>query len=245
MINIIFKVFIRHVYIGFFQEVCMQEESSVNPSHIACLYWEARAQGFHNLRGKLFAEAFLRLLFAGIENVTFSYSTAGYDTHLDRWGYIQEGPTERLARTCGSGDNLSSDLEFSSKEKYLAMLKNLENIEFNLKATSQKAASDVFVSRGNDLVLIAEVANVNDIENRKMQQLHLQMLLSLDKHEKLFGLLVQGHQVYLAEYTFEHSGGYKRSFSQKAFKYKKDDMELLYFYLQKHFIGKQGAPPKK
>ena len=73
-----------------------------------------------------------------------------------------------------------------------------------------------------------------------MQQLHRQMLLSLDRHETLFGLLVQVHQIYLAEYTFQHSGGYKRSFSQKAFKYKKDDMELLYSYLQKK-IKKQGA----
>lgn len=220
------------------------EDLKVQPSHMAILYWEARAQGFHNLRGKLFAEAFLRLLFTGIDNVNVSYSTAGYDSHLDRWGYIQDGPTERLSGYLDSGDHTPSDSLLTSKDKYRMMLKNLNNIAFDLRASSQKATSDVFVSIGNDLVLIAEVANVSDIEYKKMQQLHTQMLLSLDKHETLFGMLVQGHQVYLAEYIFEQAGGYKRNFSQKAFKYQTEDLKLLYSYLRTHILSKQENKTK-
>lgn len=212
----------------------------IHPSPMAYLYWEARAQGFHNLRGKLFAEAFLRFLFTGIENVNISYSTAGYDSHLDRWGYIQDGPTERMSGNLNSSDHHRnpSDTSAISKDKYRMMLKNLNYIAFDLKAASQKVTSDVFVSIGNNLVLIAEVANISDIEYKKVLQLHTKMLLSLDKHKTLFGLLVQGHQVYLAEYTFEQAGGYKRQFSQKAFKYQKEDLKLLYSYLRTHFVSK-------
>ena len=113
------------------------------------------------------AEAFLRLLFTGVDEFTFSCFTAGYDTHLDRWGYIEEGVTERLSGHYGSGDHLASDTQMNSREKYLTMLKNLDSFEFDLKASLHKATSDVFVRRGNDLVLIAEVTNVNDTENKK------------------------------------------------------------------------------
>lgn len=99
------------------------------------------------------------------------------------------------------------------------------------------AASDEHLI-GDNLVLIAEVANVSDIECKRIHQLHTNMLLSLNKHKTLFGLLIQGHQVYLAEYTFDQAGGYKREFSQKAFKYQREDLKLLYSYLQTHFMSK-------
>lgn len=118
------------------------------------------------------------------------------------------------------------------------MLKNSKNIAFDLKANSRNATSDVCVSIGDNLVLIAEVANVSDIECKRIHQLHTNMLLSLNKHKTLFGLLIQGHQVYLAEYTFDQAGGYKREFSQKAFKYQREDLKLLYSYLQTHFMSK-------
>ena len=206
--------------------------SVVQPSHISYLYWEARAQGFHDLRGKLFAEAFLRLLFSGIDSINISYSTDGYDTHLDRWGYIREGPTQRESRIDGHDESWSSETSLSSREKLVSMLKGVDGIEFDLKLTSQKVTSDVFVTKGNDLILIADIANRNDIEQKKIQQLHLKMLMSLDKHKKLFGMLIQGHQVYLTEYAFDHVNGYSRIFSKKAFKYKVNHIEILFSYLR-------------
>ena len=62
------------------------------------------------------------------------------------------------------------------------MLKNLTYVEFDLKKDCQKATLDVTVSVGNDLVLIALIANTSDCEYQKIQQLNTQMLLSLAKH---------------------------------------------------------------
>lgn len=107
-----------------------------------------------------------------------------------------------------------------------------------MEATSLKAASDIFVWRGNKLVMIAVVTSINDSGQRKMQQLQQNMLLSLDKQKTLFGLVIQGHQVTLAEYTFDqHSRDYKRSVSETPFSYTKNDLKLLYSYVQKHFAG--------
>ncbi|CAG2188712.1 unnamed protein product [Mytilus edulis] len=214
-----------------------QEDSPVSPSPIVYLYWEARAQGFHNLRGKLFAEAFVRLLFMGVDHVTFSYSAAGLDTHLDRWGYVKKGPSKRPS---GCSDDICNQVlshaGMNSKDQYLTVLKNQESVEFNLEATSLKAESDIFVWRGNKLVLVAIVTSINDSGQRKMQQLQRNMLLSLDGQKTLFGLVIQGHNVTLAEYTFEqNSREYKRSISETAFSYTKIDINLLYSYVQKHF----------
>jgi hypothetical protein len=206
---------------------------------LACLYWEGRAEGFNDLRGKLFSEALIRLLFTGIENVNVSYSTTGSDSYLDRWGYIQEGPAKKLSGLqldCNEGFN--HNLYNTSEDKYRTVLKNSDNIAFDLKLSSQKVTPDVSVTIGNDLVLIAEVAGVCGSECEKLQQLHTQMLLSLDRHRTLFGMLVQGHQVYLAEYTYDPASGYKRQCSQKAFKYQKENLRLLYSYLQTHFMSK-------
>lgn len=215
------------------------EDPLVNPSPIVYLYWEARAQGFHNLRGKLFAEAFVRLLFIAVNNVTFSYSTAGLDTHLDRWGYVKKGPSKRPSGCCdGNCKQVLSYVGMNSKDQYLTVLKNQGSVEFDLEATSLKAASDIFVWRGNKLVMIAVVTSINDSGQRKMQQLQQNMLLSLDKQKTLFGLVIQGHQVTLAEYTFDqHSRDYKRSVSETPFSYTKNDLKLLYSYVQKHFAG--------
>ena len=157
----------------------------VHPSHLANLYWEARAQGFHDLRGKLFAQELLRLLFKGIENVNITFSTGGCDSYLDRWGYIQDGPSVDLSCDHNSLNPLSI-----SKDRYKMMLKNLEYVAFDLEKDCQKATLDVTVSVGNDLVLIAIIANASDCEYKKIQQLHTQMLLSLAKRRTLFGLLV-------------------------------------------------------
>ncbi|XP_063409402.1 uncharacterized protein LOC134692792 isoform X2 [Mytilus trossulus] len=214
-----------------------QEDPPVSPSPIVYLYWEARAQGFHNLRGKLFGEAFVRLLFMGVDNVTFSYSTAGLDTHLDRWGYVKKGPSKRSP---GSNDCIRNQVllqpGMNSKDQYLTVLKNQESVEFNLEATSLKAESDIFVWKGNKLVLVAIVTSINNSGQSKMQQLHRNMLLSLDGQKTLFGLVIQGHQVILAEYILEqNSREYKRSVSETAFSYTKNDLNLLYSYVQKHF----------
>lgn len=218
------------------QSRSQSEVSSVHPSPMAYLYWEAKAQGFSDLRGKLFAEAFLKLLLTGIEDVNMSYSTTGCDSYLDYWGYIQDGPTERSSECLYSDDQ--NPLLSTSKDKYRSVLKNSKNITFDLKANSCKATSDLYVSIGDSLVLIAEVASVGDTECKRKHQLHINMLLSLNKHKTLFGLLIQGHQVYLAEYKFDQGGGYKREFSQQAFRYQKEDLKLLYSYLQTHFMSK-------
>lgn len=215
---------------------CQADNSPVHPSQMAYLYWEAKAQGFSDLRGKLFAVAFLKFLFTGIGDVNVSYSTTGCDSYLNCWGYIQDGPTKSSSECSYSDDQ--NPLLSTSKDKYRSVLKNSKNIAFDLKANSRKATSDVCVSIGDNLVLIAEVANVSDIECKRIHQLHTNMLLSLNKHKTLFGLLIQGHQVYLAEYTFDQAGGYKREFSQKAFKYQREDLKLLYSYLQTHFMSK-------
>lgn len=165
-----------------------------------------------------------------------SYSTTCCDSYLNCWGYIQDGPTESSSE-CSYSDDQNSLLS-TSKDKYRSVLKNSKNIAFDLKANSRKATSDVCVSIGDNLILIAEVANVSDIECKRIHQLHTNMLLSLNKYKTLFGLLIQGHQVYLAEYTFDQAGGYKREFSQKAFKYQREDLKLLYSYLQTHFMSK-------
>ena len=86
------------------------------------------------------------------------------------------------------------------------------------------------VSVGNGLVLIAIISNASDCEYKKIQQLHTQMLLRLNKHKTLLGMLVQSHQVYLAEYTYERTFGYKRKFSRKAFKFQEKDLKQLYLY---------------
>lgn len=58
------------------------DNSPVHPSQMAYLYWEAKAQGFSDLRRKLFAVAFLKFLFTGIGDVNVSYSTTGCDSYL-------------------------------------------------------------------------------------------------------------------------------------------------------------------
>ena len=84
------------------------------------------------------------------------------------------------------------------------------------------------VSVGNDLVLIALIANASDCEYKKIQQLHTQMLLSLAKHRTFFGLLVQSHQVSLAECTFERTFDFKRKLSRKSFKFLEEYLKQLY-----------------
>ena len=202
----------------------------VHPSHLANLYWEARAQGFHDLRGKLFAQELLRLLFKGIENVNITFSTGGCDSYLDRWGYIQDGPSVDLSCDHNSLNPLSI-----SKDRYKMMLKNLEYVAFDLKKDCQKAIPDMSVSVGNDLVLIALIANASDCEYKKIQQLHTQMLLSLTKRKTLLGMLVQSHQVYLAEYTYERTFGYQRKFSMEAFKFQEEDLKQLCSYLHTYY----------
>ncbi|XP_061166873.1 uncharacterized protein LOC133175777 [Saccostrea echinata] len=216
--------------------ISQTEESIVCPSDIAKFYWEARAQGFQDLRGKLFTVSLLRMLFTGIDNVNVTYSTTGPDSFLDRSGYILKGPTEE--QSCDSADQFKLNTELSSKEKYKMLLKNQNTVAFDLKETSQKVTPDVSVTIGNYLVLIADVASFCELESRKIQELHLKMLLSLNKCGTLFGLLVQRHQVYVVEYTYEHESGYRRCVSQTAFKYTKKDIELLYCYLQKQVIEK-------
>lgn len=149
---------------------------------MAYLYWEAKAQGFSDLRGKLFAEAFLKLLLTGIEDVNMSYSTTGCDSYLDYWGYIQDGPTERSSECLYSDDQ--NPLLSTSKDKYRSVLKNSKNITFDLKANSCKATSDLYVSIGDSLVLIAEVASVGDTECKRKHQLHINMLLSFVKNNQ-------------------------------------------------------------
>jgi hypothetical protein len=196
------------------------------------------AQGFNDLRGKLFTEALLQLLFTGIENVSVSYSTTGSDSYLDRWGYIQEGPAEKLSATEFVKERMHNPC-YTWKDKYMSVLKNSSDIAIDLKSSSQKVTPAVSVSIGSDLVLIAEVAGVCDIEREKLQQLHTGMLLNLDRHRTLFGMLVQRHQVYLADYTYDPASGYKRQCCQKAFKYQREDLKLLYSYLQTHLMSKQ------
>nr|XP_022286977.1 uncharacterized protein LOC111099804 [Crassostrea virginica]XP_022286978.1 uncharacterized protein LOC111099804 [Crassostrea virginica] len=58
------------------------DSQTVHPSHLANLYWEARLQVFHDMRGKLFTEELLRLLFKGLENVNITFSTGGCDSYL-------------------------------------------------------------------------------------------------------------------------------------------------------------------
>ncbi|XP_062570380.1 uncharacterized protein LOC134232433 [Saccostrea cucullata] len=218
------------------QSPIQTEDSTVHPSDIAHLYWEARAQGFQDLRGKLFTAAFLRMLFTGIDNVNVTYSTSGSDTFLDRCGYILKGPTEE--QSCVTDDQFQMNTVLSSKEKYKMFLKNQNTVAFDLRETSQKVTPDVSVTIRNTVVLIADVASVFELESRKLQELHLKMLLSLDKCGTLFGLLVQGQQIYLVEYTYEHKSGYRRFISQKAFKYTRKDIDLLYCFLQKQVIEK-------
>ena len=184
---------ITMIYMLSFQESVFQ---TVYPSHLAHLYWEARLQGFHDLRGKLGAEELLSIFFKGLENVNITYSTGGCDSHINHSGYIQDGPSVNFSSDQNSLNPLSK-----SKDRYKMMLKNLEYVAFDLKKDCQKGRPDVTVSVGNDLVLIALIANVSDREYKKIQQLHTQMLLSLTKHKTLFGMLVHSHQVYLAEYT--------------------------------------------
>ena len=158
----------------------------VHPSHLANLYWEARAQGFHDLRGKLFTEELLRLLFKGIENVNITFSTGGCDSYLDRWGNIQDGPSVDLS----CDHNLHNPSSAVSKDRYKMMLKNVEYVSFDLQTDCKKATPDLTVSIGSDLALVALIGNASDNEYQKIQQLHTQMLLSLVKHKTLYGLLV-------------------------------------------------------
>ena len=206
------------------------DSQTVHPSHLANLYWEARLQGFHDLRGKLFTDELLRLLFKGIENVNITFSTGGCDSYLDRWGYIQDGPSVDL-----SCDQNSLNPSLISKDRYKRMLKNLY-VSFDLQTDCKKAPPDLTVSVGNDLALIALIGNASDNEYQKIQQLHNQMLLSLAKHKTLFGLLVQGHPVYLVEYSYERTFGYQGKFSRKAFKLNEDDFKQLYLYLHTYFM---------
>ena len=229
---------ITMIYILSFQESgysgSHDDSQTVHPSHLANLYWEARLQGFHDLRGKLFAEKLLSIFFKGIENVNITYSTGGCDSYLDRWGYIQDGPSVDL-----SCDHNSLNPSSIFKDRYKMMLKNLKYVAFGLKKDCQKATPDVSVSVGNDLVLIAIIANASDCEYQKIQQLHSQMLLSLAKHNTLFGLLVQGHQVYLAEYAYERTFGYQRKISKKAFKFDEEDLKRLCSYLHTYFMSEK------
>ena len=110
------------------------DSQTVHPSHLANLYWEARLQGFHDLRGKLFAEELLRLMFKGIENVNITFSTGGCDSHIDHWGYIQDGPSVNFSSEQNSLNPLSI-----SKDRYKMMLKNLEYVAFDLKKDCQKS----------------------------------------------------------------------------------------------------------
>ena len=158
------------------------------------------------MRGKLFTEELLRLMFKGIENVNITFSTGRCDSYLDRWGYIQDGPPS-VDLSC---DHNLHNPSLISKHRYKMMLKNLEYVSFDLQKDCKKATPDVTVSVGNDLVLIAIIANASDCEDKKIKQLDTQMLLSLAKHKTLLGMLVQSHQVYLAECTFERTFGYKR-----------------------------------
>ena len=220
--NILFKICLIFLYP--FQESGHSSSQTdalpVHPSHLANLYWEARAQGFHDLRGKLFTEELLRLLFKGIENVNITFSTRGCDSYLDRWGYIQDGPSVNLFCDQNSLSPLSI-----SKDRYKRMLKILEYVAFDLQTDCKKATPDLTVSIGNDLALIALIGNTSDNEYQKIKQLHTQMLLSLAKHKTLFGFLVQGHQVYLAEYAYERTFGYQRKLSRKAFKFNEEDLK--------------------
>ena len=163
-------------------------------------------------------------------NITFS--TGGCDSYLDRWGYIQDGPSVELSCDHNSLNPLSI-----SKDRYKMMLKNLEYVAFDLKKDCQKATPDVTVSVGNDLVLIALIANASDCEYKKIQQLHTQMLLSLANHKTLSGLLVESHQVYLAEYTYERTFGYQRKFSMEAFKFQEEDLKQLCSNLHTYFMS--------
>ena len=140
------------------------DSQTVHPSHWANLYWEARLQGFHDVRGKLFTEELLRLLFQGIENVIITFSTGGCDSYLDRSGYIQDGPSVDLS----CDQNLLNPLSIS-KDRYRRMLKNLEYVAIDLKKDCQKATPDVsvHVSVGNDLVLIALIARPVTVSIRK------------------------------------------------------------------------------
>ena len=174
-------------------------------------------------------------MFQGIENVNITFSTGGCDSHVDRWGYIQDGSSLDLSCDHNSLNPLSI-----SKDRYKMILKNLEYVAFDLKKDCQKATPDVTVSVGNDLVvLIAIIANASDCEYKKIQQLHTQMLLSLAKHKTLVGLLVQGHQVYLAEYAYERTFGYQRKISKKAFKFDEEDLKRLCSYLHKYFMSEK------
>ena len=191
-------------------------------------------QGFHNLRGKLFAEELLSIFFKGIENVNITYSTGGCDSHIDHWGYIQDDPSVNFS----SDQNALNPLSIS-KDRYKMMLKNLEYVAFDLKKDCQKATPDVSVSIGNDLALVALIGNASDCEYKKIQQLHTQMLLSLAKLKTLFGMLVQGHQVYLAEYSYDRTFGYQRKCSKKAFKFNEEDLKWLCSYLHTYFMSEK------
>ena len=99
------------------------DSQTVHPSHLAHLYWEARLQGFHDLRGKLFTEELLSIFFKGLENVNITYSTGGCDSQKDCWGYIQDGPSVDLSCDKNSLNPLSI-----SKDRYKMMFKNLEYV---------------------------------------------------------------------------------------------------------------------
>lgn len=76
------------------------------------------------------------------------------------------------------------------QDKYRLVLKNFKNIVFDLKVNFRKVISDVCVSIGDNLVLIVEVVNVSDIECKRIYQLYINMLLSLNKYKIFFGLLI-------------------------------------------------------
>ena len=126
-----------------------------------------------------------------------------------------------------------------SKDRYKMVLKNLEHVSFDLQTDFKKGTPDVTVSVGNDLALIALIGNASDCEYKKIQQLHTQMLLSLAKHKTLLGMLVQSHQVYLAEYAYEKTIGYHREFSKKAFKFNEEDLKWLCSYLHTYFMSEK------
>lgn len=129
-------------YLNIFYKICLHcfpfQESGhsgsqadalpVHPSHLAHFYWEARAQGFHGMRGKLLTEERLRRLFNEIENVNITFSTWGCDSYLDRWGYILNGPLSDM-----SCDHNLHNPSLISKHRYQMMLKNLEYVSFDLQ----------------------------------------------------------------------------------------------------------------
>ena len=82
--------------------------------------------------------------------MNITYSTGGCDSHIDHSGYIQDGPSVNFSSDKNSLNPLSI-----SKDRFNMMLKNLKYVEFDLKKDCQKATTDVTVSIGNDLVLIA------------------------------------------------------------------------------------------